>query len=98
MLVSYKRIVKSAFQSFLRNGWLSFVTIFIMTQALLIISIFASLNVVIGASIEAVNERIDVAIFFNETAKVEHILTLKSQAEGIDGVREIFYTSSQDAL
>lgn len=69
-----------------------------MTQALLIISIFASLNVVIGASIQAVNERIDVAIFFKETATEAGILALKSQVEGIDGVRGVVYTSSQDAL
>lgn len=98
MLISFKRIFKSAFSNFLRNGWLSFVTIFIMTQALLIISIFASLNVVIGASIEAVNERIDVAVFFNETAQEDNILALKDQVEGVEGVREVVYTSSQDAL
>ena len=98
MLVSFNRILKSAFSSFLRNGWLSFVTIFIMTQALLIISIFASLNVVISASIETVNERIDVALFFKETAQETNILSLKNQAEGLEGVREIVYTSSQEAL
>jgi len=98
MLVSFNRILKSAFSNFLRNGWLSFVTIFIMTQALLIISIFASLNVVISASIETVNKRIDVAVFFKETAQEADILSLRSQAEGLEGVREIVYTSSQEAL
>ncbi|RLC37056.1 hypothetical protein DRH29_03185 [candidate division Kazan bacterium] len=98
MFVSFNRILRSAFSSFLRNGWLSFVTIFIMTQALLIISIFASLNVVISTSIEAVNERIDVAVFFKDTAQEDSILSLKSQTESLEGVREVIYTSPQEAL
>ena len=39
-----------------------------MAQALLIVSILVSLNMVISASIQAINERIDVAIFLKETA------------------------------
>ncbi len=98
MLVFWKRIFRSAASGFRRNGWLSLVAVFIMTQALLIISIFASLNLVIGASIQAVNERIDVAVFFKETVTPAEARALKGQVEQWDGVREVIYVSSQEAL
>ncbi|MFH0905491.1 MAG: permease-like cell division protein FtsX [bacterium] len=69
-----------------------------MTQALLIISIFASLNVVIGASIQAIHSRIDVAIFFKETASEASVLALKDQVQTWDGVRQVIYVSSKEAM
>lgn len=98
MWISFVRIFKSATASFKRNGWLTIAAIFIMTQALLIISIFASLNVVIGASIQAINERIDVAVFFKETAPEDEILALKGQVDRWSEVKEVIYVSSQEAL
>lgn len=98
MFISLVRIFKSALASFRRNGWLTIAAIFIMTQALLIISIFASLNVVIGASIQAINERIDVAVFFKETAPENDILALKDQIGKWSEVKDVVYVSPQEAL
>ncbi len=98
MFVSFSRILRSSLASFRRNGWLTIAAIFIMTQALLIISIFASLNVVIGASIQAINERIDVAVFFKETAPAGDILALKDQVSNWSEVKEVIYVSPQEAL
>lgn len=98
MFVSFNRILRSALASFKRNGWLTIAAIFIMTQALLIISIFASLNVVISSSIKAINERIDVAVFFKETAPEKEILALKDQVSNWSEVEAVTYTSPQAAL
>ena len=98
MLVYFNRILKYAMSSLGRNGWLSLVAVFIMTQALLIISIFASLNVVIGASINAINDRIDVAVFFKETVAQDQALAMKDKVLTWDGVRDVKYVSPQEAL
>ena len=98
MLIYLNRSLRSAWNGFVRNGWLSLAAVFIMAQALLIVSILASLNMVIGASIKAVNERIDVAIFLKETATEEQALALKSEVEQYDGVRQVIYISPQEAL
>ncbi len=98
MFIYWHRIFKSAWQSFRRNGWLSIVAVFIMAQALLIVTILASLHVVIGTTIRSVNERIDVAVFFKETAPEADILAIKSNVENWQDVREVVYVSSKDAL
>lgn len=69
-----------------------------MAQALLIVTILASLHVVIGTTIRSVNERIDVAVFFKETAPEADILAIKSNVENWQDVREVVYVSSKDAL
>lgn len=98
MFIFWHRIFRSAWRSFRRNGWLSLVAVFIMAQALLIVSILASLNVVIGGTIKSINERIDVAVFFKDTAPENDILSLKQAVEGLPDVREVTYVSSQAAL
>jgi cell division transport system permease protein len=98
MVIFWKRIFRSAINGFKRNGWLSLVAVFIMSQALLIISIFASINLVIGASIQTINDRIDVAVFFGETVKEEQALALKDKVSTWEGVNEVIYVSSQEAL
>lgn len=94
----WRRIFRAAFTGFKRNGWLSLVSVFIMSQALLIISIFASINLVIGASIQSINERIDVAVFFKETVNEEQALGLKNKVITWEGVNDVTFVSSQEAL
>lgn len=98
MIIFWKRILKSAINGFKRNGWLSLVAVFIMTQALLIISIFVSINLVIGTSIQTINDRIDVAVFFVETVNESQALALRDKVTTWDGVKDVIYVSPQEAL
>lgn len=69
-----------------------------MSQALLIVSILVSLNMVISASIQAINERLDVAVFLRETVNEEQALRLKTEIETYSGVKQVIYISPQQAL
>jgi cell division transport system permease protein len=98
MLIYFSRIWKSAWNGFRRNGWLSLAAVFIMAQALLIVSILVSLNMVISTSIKAINQRIDVAIFLKDTTTEADALAIKAEAEGFAGVEKVIYISPQEAL
>lgn len=98
MLIYFQRIWRSAWNGFRRNGWLSLAAVFIMAQALLIVSILVSLNMVISASIQAINERIDVAIFLKDTATEADARALQTEVEQYGGVRQVVYISPQEAL
>ena len=95
---SLYRVVKTSWQGFRRNGWLSSVAIFMMMQALLLITIFVSLNLVVNKTIQAVNERIDVAIFFKEYIPEGDILIFKDQIDSVEGIKAIKYISQEEAL
>ncbi len=98
MLVFWQRTFRSAWQGFIRNGWLSLVAVIIMAQALLIVSILVGLNLVIGATIQSVNERIDVAVFLKETVTESEALAMKAEVEQYQGVRGVVYVSSKEAM
>ncbi len=98
VFVTGPRLIKSAFTSFYRNGWLSVAATGIVTFSLVLVSIFALLMLLGTNVITAIQEKIDVEVFFNEDAKVADILTLKEQVEKHPNAAAVTYVSKTQAL
>ncbi|MDP9211684.1 MAG: ABC transporter permease [bacterium] len=98
VFVTGPRLIKSAFTSFYRNGWLSVAATGIVTFSLVLVSIFALLMLLGTNVIAAIQEKIDVEVFFNEDAKVADILTLKEQVEKHPNAAAVTYVSKTQAL
>lgn len=94
----YLRVIRTGWQGFKRNGWLSFVAIFMMMQTLLLITLFIILNVVVNKTVQAINDRIDVAVFFKEYIPQDDILIFKDEISSIEGIKDIIFVSQQQAL
>jgi len=94
----FLRITKTAWQGFKRNGWLSLVATFMMMQALLLISLFVSINVGVNKTIQAINSRIDVAVFFKEYVPEPDIMVFKDKIKDVEGLKDITYVSQAEAL
>lgn len=94
----FLRVIKTAWQGFKRNGWLSLVATFMMMQALLLISLFISINVGVNRTIQAINSRIDVAVFFKEYVPEKDILAFRDKIQNIAGLKDITYVSQAEAL
>lgn len=94
----FLRIIGTAWQGFKRNGWLSLVATFMMMQALLLLGIFISLNIGVSRTIQAINERIDVAVFFQEYVPEADIMVFKDKIKDIEGLKQITYVSQAEAL
>jgi cell division transport system permease protein len=94
----FLRIIKTAWHGFWRNGWLSLVAIFIMMQVLLLVGIFTSLNLGVAQAIQAINERIDVAVFFKDYVPENDILAFQQKITNLSGVKSIQFVSHQKAL
>ncbi len=97
MIILY-RIFHSALLSFRRNGWLSLLSIFIMSQALLIFALFFALRVVLGVAIEAINAKLDLAIYFKDNAKEEEIQALREELSAWPDISQVLYVSKGEAL
>ncbi|MEX1112895.1 MAG: permease-like cell division protein FtsX [Patescibacteria group bacterium] len=98
VFVTGPRLIKSAFTSFYRNGWLSVAATGIVTFSLVLVSIFALLMLLGTNVITAIQEKIDVEVFFSEDAKVADILTLKEQVEKHPNAASVEYVSKTQAL
>lgn len=95
---TFYRIGKFSLLNFWRNRLLSIAATLVMTITLLIISIFTFLNLFVSATISAINQKIDLAIYFNEDTKEESILILQEQVKMLPDVKSVEYIDKAKAL
>ena len=97
-MVTLFRILKYGWQSFLRNGWLSISTIGIMILALLVFEGLILFNVVSKGATQAIQEKVDISVYFKSNVSEDTILNLKRSLEGLDEVKYVEYISKDQAL
>ena len=96
--VSIKRVVKAGYLSFRRNGWLSTATVLILILVLFVLGNLVFLSALTSTVIAALEEKIDVTVYFKEEAPEEGILSVKHDLESLPAVAEVSYISRDEAL
>lgn len=98
MWTAFKRIVRSGFVGFWRNGFVSLAAIFVMTVALFVVGSTMMLDRLLGVSLEQLQDKVDINVYFVTSASETEITALKSQLESLPDVEEVTYTSREAAL
>ncbi len=94
----FKSILKSGFLNFKRGGLVSFASLLVMTITLSVITVLILLQTVLNFSLQQIQEKVDISIYFVTEAPEEKILALKSSIEKLPEVASVTYTSSTEAL
>jgi cell division transport system permease protein len=100
MLITLKRIIRSGFKTFLRNGLLSASSILVMTIAMVtMIAIFFA-TVLIQASISQLESKVDINIYFKSEAPIDKVLEFKKLIEVLPQVdtEKTNYISKEESL
>lgn len=97
-LISFYRIFKFAGQGFWRNFWLSIVTISIIILTFISINFIIILNFVTNKTIETVQDKVDVSIYFGTETNENKILEVRNFLESLGQVKEITYIPREEAL
>lgn len=95
---SAKRIVKLGLTNFWRNRWLSLAATLVMTITLLIISIFTILTLVVNKTTDSIRAKMDISVYFKDSASVEQIVDLQKKLIARADVKEVKYISKEEAL
>lgn len=98
IFTTLKRIIKTGFVSFWRNGFLSFAAIIVITLSLLAIGgiIFAG---AFGRSLlDQVKSQVDINVYFSLTAPEADILSFQNGLNKLPEVASTTYVSSDQAL
>ena len=98
ILTTTKRIIKTGFVNFWRNGFLSFAAIIVITMSLLAVGslIFAA---AFGRSlISEVKQQVDITVYFTLTAPDADIQSLRASVDHLPEVASTTYVSSDQAL
>jgi cell division transport system permease protein len=97
-MVSLKRILKMAFLSFRRNGWLSVAATLIMVLTLFTISMFFIISFILNSSIKIINEKMDFSVYLKDEAAFREVDSLKIRLSNMANVKEVCYVSKKEAL
>lgn len=96
--LSLFRIAKLGFQSFIRNRLLSVAAILVMTTTLLIIYIFAVLNLGLSQFTGQLQGTIDLVVYFKTDVPEADIFTLKQRLSSDGSVKSVQLVSKEEAL
>lgn len=98
MITTLYRIIKYGVQSFLRNGWQSIPTLSVMTLALFVFLSLIIFNVLTNNALILLRDKIDISVYFQNSASEDDILKLKRAMESLSEVKSTQYISRNDAL
>ncbi len=93
-----RRIIKSGFVSFWRNGFVSLSSVLIITLTLFALGSIVFIGALLNSSLQEVRSKVDVNVYFVPTAKEDEILALKNKVESLPEVAQVEYISSEQAL
>jgi len=98
MFLAFRRIIKTGFVNFWRNGFVSVSSVVVMTITLFVIGSLIFLNAMLQSSLTLLKSKVDVNAYFVIDAPEESILSVKSTLEKLDEVAQVTYTSRDEAL
>lgn len=94
----FKRIIRTGFVNFWRNGFLSFSAIIILTLSLTAFGMLIFGSAFGGTLIQEVKKKVDINVYFTLNADEPAILELKKTIEKLPEVQEVEYVSREQAL
>jgi cell division transport system permease protein len=98
MFINLKRIIKTGFVNFWRNGFLSFSAIIVLTLCLVSFGAIMFADVFGHAMVDQVKDKIDITVYFNQGAAESDILALQQTVDKLPEVASTTYISSDEAL
>lgn len=93
-----RRVVRSGYVNFKRNGIVSFASIVVMTVTLSVIAAIFFVQAILSKSLTEVKERVDITVTFVTTASEESILAVKSTIEQVPEVASVTYETASERL
>jgi len=98
MITSFRRILRSGFVGFWRSAYVSLASIFVITIALFVIGSTMMIDQLLVVSLQQLQSKVDINVYFVTTAEQDNIDALKTSLEALPDVAQVTYTSREDAL
>jgi len=98
MWISFKRIIKAGFVSFWRNAFVSLAAIFVITVTLFVVLSVMFLDALLVSSLDRVQNKVDINVYFVTEAAEEDVIALKEELETLPEVAGVIHTEREAAL
>jgi cell division transport system permease protein len=93
-----KRVIRTGFFNFWRNGTVSLASVLVMMVTLIVIGFISFSGAILEASLTELRNKIDVNVTFVPSAPEENILGIKHSLESLPEVLLVTYVSRDEAL
>ncbi len=93
-----RRVWIAGAKNFVRGGVVSAATVLVMTVTLGIISFLIFLSALLNFTLDVVRDKVDISVYFVNSASEENILAVKDQLVKLPQVAAVTYKSADDAL
>jgi len=94
---SVKRIFRSGFVSFWRNGFVSVSAMLVMVITLSVIAGTIFLGAILNSSLQEIRNKVDVNVYFVQGAAESDIFALEKSLQALPEVQNVTYTSADQA-
>jgi len=98
MIISFKRVLKSGWEKFVRDKSSSGAALFVMVIVMSVATMLFFLQGMASFMIVGLEESVDISTYLNNTATQEEVTQLKEDLEFLPEVREVEYVSKEKAL
>ena len=98
MFLSFRRIVRTGFINFWRNGFVSVSSVVVMTITLFVIGSLLFVNALLNASLDLLQDKVDINAYFVIDAPLEAIEGVKEKLQLLDEVAAVQLTTREEAL
>src|SRR3989344_310477 len=93
-----KRIFRSGFINFWRNGFVSLSSVLIMVITLFVIGSIIFSNALLTSSLEQIKNKVDINVYFVASANEDEILAVRRSLEALPEVAAVDYFSREQVL
>ncbi len=93
-----KRVIRSGFVSFYRNGFISASSVLVMTVTLFVVGSVVFLLATLDSSLSEIKNKVDVNVYFVTSATETDILNLQKTLKSLPEVKDVTYTSREEAM
>lgn len=97
-MTSFLRVFKIGLVDFWRNRWLSLAATIMMAMTIFSIAVFVLLNLSVNETAHVLQDKIDVAVFFKDSAQDAQIQELRTMLLNRSDVKDVQYVSREDAV
>lgn len=95
---SFKRILRSGWRDFKRNGGLSLATVFIMIMAISLATSLFLMQKTSNYLVSSLSEKVDMAVYFSQEPSSEEIINIQKELFDLPEVKSLEYISKEEAL
>lgn len=96
--INIKRIFKTGFVQFWRNGIVSLSAVLVMVITLFVIGMVIFTSALLTRSLVAIEDKVDINVYFTTAATEPEVLKVKQAIETLPEVAYVTYVSPQEAL